>query len=97
MSIDDVVIPKEKEEIIGKAQKNVDEVESQYSRGFITNGERYNKVIDIWTRATNRVAERLFDALQHARGRFQLALYDGRFRRPWFEGAGPPARRACAD
>jgi DNA-directed RNA polymerase subunit beta' len=74
VSIEDVVIPKEKEEIITRAQKNVDEVYSQYSRGFITNGERYNKVIDIWTRATTRVAERLFEALQHGRGGFN-SLY----------------------
>jgi DNA-directed RNA polymerase subunit beta' len=74
VSLDDVTIPKEKEEIITKAQKNVDEVYSQYTRGFITNGERYNKVIDIWTRATTRVAERLFDSLQHHRDGFN-SLY----------------------
>ena len=74
VSIEDVVIPKEKEDIIGKAQKDVDEVYSQYSRGFITNGERYNKVIDVWTRATTRVAERLFDALQQGKGGFN-SLY----------------------
>jgi DNA-directed RNA polymerase subunit beta' len=74
VSIDDVVIPKEKDEIIGRAQKQVDEVENQYIRGFITKGERYNKVIDVWTRATNRVADRLFDALQHHREGFN-ALY----------------------
>ncbi|MFN0158499.1 MAG: DNA-directed RNA polymerase subunit beta' [Bacteroidota bacterium] len=74
VSLDDVTIPKEKEEIISKAQKSVDEVYSQYTRGFITNGERYNKVIDIWTRATTRVAERLFDSLQHSRSGFN-SLY----------------------
>ncbi len=74
VSIEDVVIPKEKEEIIGKAQKNVDEVYNQYARGFITNGERYNKVIDIWTRATTKVAERLFEALQQGQGGFN-SLY----------------------
>jgi len=74
VSIDDVIIPKEKDEIIARAQKNVDEVESQYARGFITKGERYNKVIDIWTRATTRVAEKLFDSLQHARDGFN-SLY----------------------
>jgi DNA-directed RNA polymerase subunit beta' len=74
VSIDDVIIPKEKEEIIARAQKSVDEVESQYIRGFITKGERYNKVIDIWTRVTNRVAEKLFDSLQHSREGFN-SLY----------------------
>ncbi len=74
VSIDDVVIPEDKDGIIDMAQKNVDEVESQYSRGFITRGERYNKVIDIWTRATTKVAERLFDSLQHSRQGFN-SLY----------------------
>jgi len=74
VNLDDVTIPKEKEEIIGKAQKNVDEVFNQYTRGFITNGERYNKVIDIWTRATTRVAEKLFESLQHNREGFN-SLY----------------------
>ena len=72
--IDDVVVPKEKDEIIQRAQKMVDEVDSQYSRGFITRGERYNKVIDIWSRATSRVADRLFEALSHSREGFN-SLY----------------------
>ncbi len=74
VSIGDVVVPKEKEEIIAKAQRDADNVQNQYLRGFITNGERYNKVIDIWTRATNRVAEKLFDSLQHSRDGFN-SLY----------------------
>ncbi len=74
VSISDVVIPKEKEDIITKANTDIEKVENQYMRGFITNGERYNKVIDIWTRATNRVAERLFDTLQHDRKGFN-SLY----------------------
>ncbi|HSQ75440.1 MAG TPA: DNA-directed RNA polymerase subunit beta', partial [Bacteroidota bacterium] len=74
VGIDDVVIPKEKDEIIQKAQKSVDEVESQYARGFITKGERYNKVIDIWTRATSRVSDRLIDSLSRSREGFN-SLY----------------------
>ncbi|GJQ21140.1 MAG: DNA-directed RNA polymerase subunit beta' [Bacteroidia bacterium] len=74
VSITDVTIPKEKYDIVAKAQKDVEAVENQYYRGFITNGERYNKVIDIWTRATNRIAERLFDELSHSREGFN-SLY----------------------
>ncbi len=74
VSVGDVIIPQEKEEVIGKSMKDVDNVQNQYYRGFITNGERYNKVIDIWTRTTNKVAERLFDALQHDRDGFN-SLY----------------------
>ncbi|MBU1297712.1 MAG: DNA-directed RNA polymerase subunit beta' [Bacteroidetes bacterium] len=66
VSVGDVIIPKEKEEIITKAQKDVDNVQNQYYKGFITTGERYNKVIDIWSRATTKVADKLFDSLQHS-------------------------------
>ncbi len=70
VSIGDVVIPKEKEDLINRAQKEVDRVQNQYMQGFITDGERYNKVVDLWTRTTSRVAERLFDALSHSRDGF---------------------------
>ncbi len=70
VSIGDIVIPVEKENLIGRAQKDIDKVHNQYLGGFITQGERYNKVIDIWTRATNRVAERLFQTLQHSQEGF---------------------------
>jgi DNA-directed RNA polymerase subunit beta' len=74
VSIADVVIPKDKQEIVAKAQKDVDNVEGQYYRGFITHGERYNKIIDIWTRATTRIADRLFDELKNSREGFN-SLY----------------------
>ena len=74
VSIEDVVIPSKKQDIVGRAQKEVEAVEQQYYRGFITPGERYNKVIDIWTRATGRVAERLFSELQHSKEGFN-SLY----------------------
>ena len=74
VSVADVAIPKEKEEMINKSLKDVDSVERQYQNGFITNGERYNKVIDIWTRTTSRVAEKLFESLQHSREGFN-SLY----------------------
>jgi DNA-directed RNA polymerase subunit beta' len=74
VSIADVVIPKDKQDLVAKATRDVENVENQYYRGFITNGERYNKVIDIWTRATNRIAERLFEELQHSHQGFN-SLY----------------------
>lgn len=74
ISISDIEIPKEKNELITKAQTDVEKVYQQWQRGFITNGERYNKVIDIWTRTTNRVADRLFDTLQRSRDGFN-SLY----------------------
>ncbi len=74
ISISDVEIPGEKNALIDKAQSDVENIMKQYQRGFITNGERYNKVIDIWTRTTNRVADKLFDTLQNSQNGFN-SLY----------------------
>ncbi len=74
VSVGDVIIPQEKYDLVQKAQKEVDNVYNQYYRGFITNGERYNKVIDIWTRITSKIADRLFEALQHDKDGFN-SLY----------------------
>ncbi len=58
-SLSDVPIPKEKEEFTAEASAEVDEVWDNYYNGFITNNERYNQVIDIWTHNTNRVTQEL--------------------------------------
>ncbi len=57
ISINDMKIPESKAEILERAQKEIAEVQRQYAEGLITDGERYNKVIDIWTRATDEVAK----------------------------------------
>jgi DNA-directed RNA polymerase subunit beta' len=54
--VDDMAIPTDKEAIIGGANEQVREIEQQYQEGLITDGERYNKVIDIWADATERVS-----------------------------------------
>ncbi len=74
ISVSDVEIPEERGVLITKAQTDVEKIMQQYQRGFITNGERYNKVIDIWTRTTNRVADKLFDTLQRSQTGFN-SLY----------------------
>jgi len=74
VSIADIEIPKEKSEIIAKAQKDADKVQDQYLNGYLTAGERYNKIIDIWTYATNRVSDRLFESLSKSRNGFN-SLY----------------------
>jgi DNA-directed RNA polymerase subunit beta' len=61
--IDNMHIPSKKEELIGKAQKEVNEIERQYAEGLITNGERYNKVIDIWAHVTEQVAGEMMKEL----------------------------------
>ncbi|MBN2031506.1 DNA-directed RNA polymerase subunit beta' [bacterium] len=66
IGLDDVIIPEEKEELVNKSNASVDQIRGLYENGVITDGERYNKVIDVWTRTTNQVAEYLFDHLQHS-------------------------------
>ena len=59
--IDDMEIPSEKEEILNRAMAEVTEVDQQYREGLITDGEKYNKVVDIWARATEEVTERMME------------------------------------
>ena len=63
IAIDDMVIPHRKAEILGQSQAEVAEVESQYREGLITEGEKYNKVVDIWARATDEVASEMMEEL----------------------------------
>jgi DNA-directed RNA polymerase subunit beta' len=65
ISIDDMKIPSRKDELIGKAEKEVIEVEQQYLDGIITDGERYNKVVDIWSRVTEQVSDEMFTELEN--------------------------------
>jgi DNA-directed RNA polymerase subunit beta' len=69
IGIDDMIIPKEKTEEIATAQKQIVEVEKQYRRGVITPGERYNKIIDIWTHCTDQIANVMFKTLEHNQGK----------------------------
>ncbi|MEE9118666.1 MAG: DNA-directed RNA polymerase subunit beta', partial [Calditrichia bacterium] len=56
----DVVIPQEKEVLIKNTQREVEDIQKQFLRGIITDGERYNKIIDIWTQVTGEIAEIMF-------------------------------------
>ena len=62
-SLDNLIVPKEKKEILVQANKEVFEVANQYNGGLITEGERYNKVIDIWAKATDSITSELFKGL----------------------------------
>jgi DNA-directed RNA polymerase subunit beta' len=55
--IDDMLVPEEKHAIIGRAQKEVKEIEQQYVSGLVTSGERYNKVVDIWGKSGDEVSK----------------------------------------
>jgi DNA-directed RNA polymerase subunit beta' len=63
IGIDDLVTPEAKKGLVGKAEKDVIAVEQQYLDGVITNGERYNKVIAIWSEVTDKVAKEMFKAM----------------------------------
>ncbi|MFQ5570676.1 MAG: DNA-directed RNA polymerase subunit beta' [Rhodothermales bacterium] len=73
-SLADIVIPDEKEKLIGNAGKEVSKARGNYELGFITDNERYNQVIDIWTRTNNKVSEVLFDTLMNDQEGFN-AIY----------------------
>ena len=60
---DDMVIPKEKKDIIGRSEDDVKEIEDQYASGLVTQGERYNKVVDIWARTNEQVAKAMMDGM----------------------------------
>src|ERR1700716_40029 len=61
--IDDIVIPEQKTKIVAAADHEVKEIQNQYSSGLVTNGERYNKVVDIWSRANDQVAKVMMEKL----------------------------------
>jgi DNA-directed RNA polymerase subunit beta' len=63
IGVDDFVIPKEKTTIIDEAEQEVAEIESQYASGLVTQGEKYNKVVDIWSRANDLVARSMMDGI----------------------------------
>ncbi len=60
---DDMMIPDEKAKIIGRSEDDVKEIEDQYSSGLVTQGERYNKVVDIWARTNDQVAKAMMDGM----------------------------------
>ena len=63
IGVDDFVIPDEKAVIIAEAEEEIREIESQFASGLVTQGEKYNKVIDIWTRANDMVGAAMMDNL----------------------------------
>jgi len=65
VGIDDIVIPQEKRKIIDRADKAVARIHDIYKKGAITDGERYNQVIDTWTNVTSRIGGLMFENLAH--------------------------------
>ena len=63
IGVDDMVVPQQKIKILATAEKEVKEIQEQYSSGLVTNGERYNKVVDIWSRTNDQVAKAMMEKL----------------------------------
>jgi DNA-directed RNA polymerase subunit beta' len=72
IGINDMIIPKEKQTELDNAYKQIKTVEQQYRKGIITDGERYNKIIDIWTHAGDEISNVMFRTLEHNEGRKEL-------------------------
>ncbi len=72
IGIIDMIIPKEKHTELESAYKQIAVVEKQYRSGIITDGERYNKIIDVWTHAGNTIADVMIQTLEHNEGRKEL-------------------------
>ncbi|MBI2094547.1 MAG: DNA-directed RNA polymerase subunit beta' [Candidatus Omnitrophica bacterium] len=73
IALDDLRIPTKKAVLLEKAQEKVAKVEEQYRRGVITEGERYNNIIDIWTQTTDEVADNVFTELDVFNPIFMMA------------------------
>ena len=70
VSFTDMIVPDEKENLISKANKKVDGILSEHEQGVITDAERYNKIIDVWTHTTNDVARVLMERIKKTDGGF---------------------------
>ncbi len=62
---DDLIIPDEKQKLLDETQTKVQEYENQYQDGLITQGEKYNKVVDAWSECTNKVADKMLDVISN--------------------------------
>ena len=63
IGVDDMVVPKEKHGLVDEAEAEVKHIQEQFSSGLLTDGERYNKVVDIWTRTSENIANKMMDNL----------------------------------
>jgi DNA-directed RNA polymerase subunit beta' len=72
IGIDDMIIPESKKDIVADSRKKITEVEAQFNKGIITDGERYNKIVDIWTGATDKIAKEVFAKLEANEGKTEV-------------------------
>ena len=69
IGIFDMIIPPEKKQRVDVARKEIDKIEDQFRKGIITRGERHNKIIDVWTAATDDIAKEVFKSLDENLGK----------------------------
>ncbi len=70
IAVGDLMIPEQKKVMVTQAEKMVEEIDAQYQGGLITEGERYNKIIDAWTHCTEEVADTMFEELKRDKDGF---------------------------
>jgi len=77
IGIDDMVVPEDKKALVKDAERQVIEVQNQYQEGAITHGERYNKIIEIWSKVTDRVSDKMFKSMEEddRTGRYLNPIY----------------------
>ncbi len=68
ISMSDIIVPSEKERIVQEEDKKVEVIENEYRNGYITDEERYNRVINVWTNANELIAEKMFEELSRDMG-----------------------------
>ncbi|MSQ92514.1 MAG: DNA-directed RNA polymerase subunit beta' [Gammaproteobacteria bacterium] len=68
IGVDDMMVPPQKAKILGGAEREVKEIQDQYESGLVTNGERYNKVVDIWSRTNDQIGKAMMDQLRFEEG-----------------------------
>src|SRR6056297_2667813 len=74
IGVNDMLVPEVKQEILARAEAEVKEIQEQYSSGLVTDGERYNKVVDIWSHTNDQVAKAMMDKL----GTDEVTAADGK-------------------
>ncbi len=68
IGVDDMMVPPQKSKILAGAEKEVKEIQEQFESGLVTNGERYNKVVDIWSRTNDQIGKAMMDQLRYEEG-----------------------------
>ncbi len=73
IAVDDIAIPAQKEKILGGADKSIDGIEQQFRRGLITSGEKYQRTIDVWTKATEEITEAMLQNFDNFNPLYMMA------------------------